>query len=116
MSNQAAAVVTDEVDFLDERNNANLYLSKDPIATTPTKQPRAAAVSPSSCSVSSGSSISSDSDDSSSFTKKLLKSDHKLAEEAGQFLPEPLLLENPNRFVLFPIQDNDVSAYSFPTC
>ena len=37
-----------------------------------------------------------------------LKTDHKRAEEAGFPLEEPLLKENPRRFVLFPIQDNDV--------
>jgi hypothetical protein len=36
------------------------------------------------------------------------KSDHKLAEEAGEFADEPLLKESKHRFVLFPIQDNDV--------
>ena len=37
------------------------------------------------------------------------KSDHKLREERGELLPDPLLTENPHRFVIFPIQDNDVS-------
>ena len=36
------------------------------------------------------------------------KTDHKLAEDLGHHLPEPLLVENPRRFVLFPIQDNEV--------
>ena len=36
-------------------------------------------------------------------------SDHKLAELAGRHAVEPLLKENPNRFVLFPIEDNEVS-------
>jgi len=35
-------------------------------------------------------------------------SEHKRAENAGRFLEEPLLKENPNRFVLFPIEDNEV--------
>jgi hypothetical protein len=38
----------------------------------------------------------------------VLKSEHKLAEEAGEFDEEPLLKESKHRFVLFPIQDNDV--------
>lgn len=38
----------------------------------------------------------------------VLKTDHKRAEEAGFAVPEPLLTENPHRFVLFPIQDNEV--------
>lgn len=34
---------------------------------------------------------------------------HKVAENDGRHAIEPLLKDNPNRFVLFPIQDNDVS-------
>ena len=37
------------------------------------------------------------------------KTEHKLMEEQGMLKDEPLLKENPYRFVLFPIQDNDVS-------
>jgi ribonucleotide reductase beta subunit family protein with ferritin-like domain len=33
---------------------------------------------------------------------------HKKAEARGHLLPEPLLQENPHRFVLFPIKDNDI--------
>lgn len=40
------------------------------------------------------------------------KTEHKLKEEAG--MVEPLLQENPHRFVLFPIQDNDVSKSERP--
>jgi len=40
-------------------------------------------------------------------------SEHKKAENAGRFLEEPLLKENPNRFVLFPIEDNEVRLYIF---
>lgn len=46
------------------------------------------------------------SEDSS--TLKIVKTEHKLFEESEGF-EEPLLKENPHRFVLFPIQDNDVS-------
>eukprot|EP00968_Pinguiococcus_pyrenoidosus_P011348 scaffold913_cov233-Pinguiococcus_pyrenoidosus.AAC.3 len=35
-------------------------------------------------------------------------SEFKLRELAGEFAEEPLLKENPNRFVLFPIQDADI--------
>jgi len=35
-------------------------------------------------------------------------SDHKLAELAGRHAVEPLLKENPHRFVLFPIEDNEI--------
>jgi ribonucleoside-diphosphate reductase subunit M2 len=37
-----------------------------------------------------------------------VKSDHKRAEQAGMHVAEPLLQENPHRFVLFPIQDNKI--------
>ena len=37
------------------------------------------------------------------------KTEHKLKEERGELSEEPLLKENPHRFVIFPIQDNDVS-------
>ena len=40
---------------------------------------------------------------------KIVMSDHKRAETEGQFQEEPLLKDNPGRFVLFPIQDADVS-------
>jgi hypothetical protein len=43
------------------------------------------------------------------------KSDHKLAEERGEFADEPLLKESKHRFVLFPIQDNDVRIESATT-
>jgi hypothetical protein len=36
------------------------------------------------------------------------KSKHKIAEMKGNLTPEPLLLENPHRFVLFPIQHNNI--------
>ena len=46
------------------------------------------------------------SDDSAAL--KIVKTQHKILEESEGF-EEPLLKENPHRFVLFPIQDNDVS-------
>jgi hypothetical protein len=51
----------------------------------------------------------SDDDLSSTDGKEIIMSDHKKLELAGKHKPEPLLTENPNRFVLFPIQDDDVS-------
>eukprot|EP00559_Dactyliosolen_fragilissimus_P008296 CAMPEP_0184858790 /NCGR_PEP_ID=MMETSP0580-20130426/3836_1 /TAXON_ID=1118495 /ORGANISM="Dactyliosolen fragilissimus" /LENGTH=410 /DNA_ID=CAMNT_0027355097 /DNA_START=62 /DNA_END=1294 /DNA_ORIENTATION=- len=36
------------------------------------------------------------------------KTEHKILEMEGKHLPEPLLKENPGRFVLFPIQDAEV--------
>lgn len=47
---------------------------------------------------------------SSHFSQVIGKTDHKLAEERGELAEEPLLKENPHRFVLFPIQDDEVSA------
>ena len=47
-----------------------------------------------------------------SFTEianRIVMSDHKRAEIEGRFKEEPLLKDNPGRFVLFPIQDADVS-------
>jgi hypothetical protein len=44
----------------------------------------------------------------------LQKTAHKIQEDQGMMADEPLLTENPQRFVIFPIQDNDVSnAFSF---
>ena len=43
--------------------------------------------------------------------KRVRVSKHKLDELAGRHAEEPLLKENPGRFVLFPIQDNDVSIH-----
>ena len=45
--------------------------------------------------------------------KQAIVSEHKKAELAGRFLEEPLLKDNPNRFVLFPIEDNEVSFVTF---
>ena len=53
----------------------------------------------------------SSSSNSGSGKKKVMPSAHKLAELSGRFLEEPLLKENPNRFVLFPIEDTEVSLY-----
>jgi hypothetical protein len=39
-------------------------------------------------------------------------SDHKLKEMNGELAPEPLLLADKSRFVLFPIKHNDVSVLS----
>ena len=38
-------------------------------------------------------------------------SEHKRAELNGEHADEPLLMDNPNRFVLFPIQDNEVRVH-----
>lgn len=36
--------------------------------------------------------------------------DHKRKEMMGLLQPEPLLMDNPGRFVIFPIQHEDVSC------
>lgn len=55
-------------------------------------------------------STNSDDDSSQDGTNMLAqKTEHKLKEEQGLLKDEPLLQENPYRFVLFPIQDNEVS-------
>jgi len=41
-------------------------------------------------------------------TKHIVKTEHKIAEENGEHLVEPLLKDNPHRFVIFPIQDDEV--------
>ena len=46
--------------------------------------------------------------DASTMIKAITKSDHKIAEERGFHVAEPLLKENPHRFVLFPIEDDEV--------
>jgi hypothetical protein len=92
---------------LDESNRMNV--NKTPAKSLATS---AAVVSPEpadSPSVSSGSSVGS-LDDTNVVNKQVHVSKHKLDELAGRHLEEPLLKENPGRFVLFPIQDNDVSA------
>ena len=50
----------------------------------------------------------SDEFDASTQVKQIGKSNHKLEEERGFPVEEPLLKENPHRFVLFPIEDNEV--------
>lgn len=59
--------------------------------------------------------FSANSDDEAShddgITMLARKTEHKLKEEQGLMNDEPLLQENPYRFVLFPIQDNDVSYH-----
>lgn len=37
-------------------------------------------------------------------------SDFKRKEDSGMLRPEPLLVENPHRYVIFPIQHQDVSS------
>ena len=104
-------IMSGECDFLDEKNHS--------LSETPAKSPvsRATVVSPdnsisscaASCSVSSSGTEARDVIDEEAETRQICKTQHKRDEEDGLHLPEPLLVENPHRFVLFPIQDDDVS-------
>lgn len=42
--------------------------------------------------------------------KKITQSEHRTLEKNGKLKPEPMLIENPRRFVLFPIEHDDVWA------
>jgi hypothetical protein len=53
---------------------------------------------------------------SSRSSVNIAPSEHKIAENEGRHAIEPLLKDNPNRFVLFPIQDNDVSLVCCCSC
>lgn len=46
--------------------------------------------------------------DDESVTEQGKATDHKVFYDSGKMEPEPLLVANPRRFVLFPIQDNEV--------
>jgi hypothetical protein len=102
----ALDTITDSftVMFLDETNNQTATATA--VAPTPAKGIKAVnPVSPKS--------PASDSSSSSSVASEIessLVSVHKIAELEGRHAEEPLLRENPNRFVLFPIQDADVSV------
>jgi hypothetical protein len=104
----ALDTITDSftVMFLDETNNQTATATATAVAPTPAKGIKAVnPVSPKS--------PASDSSSSSSVASEIessLVSVHKIAELEGRHAEEPLLRENPNRFVLFPIQDADVSV------
>ena len=70
--------------------------------------PLAAVVSPTK-SINSAFSDESSQGSTESPTMLASKTEHKLKEEQGLMAEEPLLKANPHRFVIFPIQDNDVS-------
>ena len=50
------------------------------------------------------------------FGVKPQPTEFKVKEANGELLPEPLLTENPNRFVVFPIQHHDVWAMYVGWC
>jgi hypothetical protein len=103
-----------DMDFLKSRTTPGKKLGDGKDRCDAVVSPSSSSVGPS-VSASSNSSVSFDLDEplfpSSSSTDEIVRiSDHKVAERDGLHVVEPLLRENPNRFVLFPIQDNDVSV------
>ena len=46
--------------------------------------------------------------ESEAHTRSVVVTEHKIAELEGKHQPEPLLQENPARFVLFPIRNTEV--------
>lgn len=95
---------------LDESNRMNP--NKTPAKSLATSAAVVSPVAADSPSVSSGSSVDSLDDTTNIVNSKQVQiSKHKLDELAGRHLEEPLLKENPGRFVLFPIQDNEVSVH-----
>uniref|UniRef100_A0A7R9WJJ5 Uncharacterized protein n=2 Tax=Pseudictyota dubia TaxID=2749911 RepID=A0A7R9WJJ5_9STRA len=122
-----------EPSFLEEANRLTTAMAGANLSESATDEPRPVIVpttkspaTPSAAVVSdsdASSSLNSLSDDSSedgskesgSFgdsareaTTKIVVTEHKRAEMEGRHIAEPLLQENPNRFVLFPIQNKEV--------
>ena len=96
---------------LDERNR--------PVAKTPTKtlsKPQSFPITPdteasSDLSLSSSSSVNSE-DEPCHFRRATVSiSEHKRDELEGRHAEEPLLKDNPRRFVLFPIKEPEVSRF-----
>jgi ribonucleoside-diphosphate reductase subunit M2 len=50
----------------------------------------------------------SDQPNASDYNGGIAPSVYKLKELRGELKPEPMLAENPNRFVIFPIQHDDI--------
>ena len=110
------APIVNDVSFMDEQHEVSEVtdkMTKQLNLVTPEKA-RPASPSLSSSSISDTASIgdsssSSSSSNSNSNSKHIVVSEHKRAELDGLHDDEPLLKDNPNRFVLFPIQHPDVS-------
>jgi len=86
-----------------------------PVLITPTKGDRDNATSSillsddDDYSCSDGSPVSATSSPSNdTMTSGVHKTDHYLQMERGELAPEPLLVENPHRFVIFPIKEHDL--------
>lgn len=117
---KCSSVITDDAaSFLDEANHQMGGMTLQDVKSPPDSKAITALVSPpTGCSVSSTSSSGSyiseedtNSVSSSSSIANMFQSDHKKAEIAGRHVPEPLLVENPHRFVIFPIQDAEVCSF-----
>jgi hypothetical protein len=106
-----------DMDFLKSRTPAKKLEDVEDGCNAAVVSPSSSSIGPSVSASSSNSSVTSDLDEplftSSSADDIVRISDHKIAERDGLHAIEPLLRENPNRFVLFPIQDNDVSVVGF---
>lgn len=109
------APIVSDVSFVDEQQDVSEVtdkMTKQLNLVTPEKT-RPASPSSSSSSISDtvsidDSSSSSSSSNTNSNHKRIVVSEHKRAELDGLHDDEPLLKDNPNRFVLFPIQHSDV--------
>lgn len=108
-------VATDRL-VLEESTNKMKSAITPFVARTPMKNasttPATAFMSPdlssgSSCADSLDGSLESEVD-ATDIVKRIAKTAHKELEEQGFEVEEPLLKENPHRFVLFPIQDDDI--------
>mgnify|MGYP005850250403 CR=1 FL=1 len=114
VSNVSSESAASEHLYPEHDHSVGLKLS---LTNTPSKPTTSVIISPSS----PGYSLTDDSShsdntsevdefDASTVIKRIGKSDHKIAEEQGLHAEEPLLKENPHRFVLFPIEDNEIWA------
>lgn len=92
-----------------EFGDMNIRLMTNNVDSTPLKNKVSASPNPVSPESDSPSVSSSDEPTTSIIRREAVTvSEHKRAELAGQHAVEPLLKENPNRFVLFPIEDDDI--------
>jgi len=101
-----------DMDFLKTRTPSKKLADVENGCNAAVVSPSSSSIGPSVSASSSNSSVTSDLDEplftSSSVDDIVRVSDHKIAERDGLHAIETLLRENPNRFVLFPIQDNDI--------
>lgn len=100
---------------LDESNrlmadNKTPLKSLDKVSSAPITPDSSSPTSSDSSSCNSSVSSSDELSPISGFQRESSISEHKLDELAGRHVEEPLLKENPQRFVLFPIEDNEVSS------